>query len=186
MKIVNLVFFYLLIVTNKSKIYNVCDLYYTLKFLGMDPFKRIYAEQYVCAADYSSKLDTFYYENTKGIPRYGIFQLSGLEWCDNGRHKSPNKCNKSCNNFLDDDVTDDALCVKKVVESTLDMRAWPVYKKYCTRTLVNRYYLKCLFGRSGRLSQKRKGFRSLWIPSKDFRSEKVQSKGGWLRSLPNA
>ncbi|XP_042311300.1 lysozyme C, milk isozyme-like [Sceloporus undulatus] len=114
----------------------------------------------VCAADYSSNLDTFYYENTKGIPRYGIFQLSGLEWCDNGRHKSPNRCNISCDMFLDDDVTDDALCVKKVVASTLDMRAWPVYKKYCTRTMVNRYYLSCLFGRPVLSSQKKEGIQA--------------------------
>ncbi|XP_078242574.1 lysozyme C, milk isozyme-like [Pogona vitticeps] len=145
MTIIYFALFYLFIVTNKTKVFRVCELYYELKHLGMDPFKGIYSEEYVCMADYSSRLDTLYYENTRGIPRYGIFQLSGIEWCDNGRHKSENKCNTSCDNFLDDDVTDDALCVKKVVESTMDMSAWPVFKKYCTKQVTFRYFRQCLF-----------------------------------------
>ncbi|XP_077777382.1 lysozyme C, milk isozyme-like [Podarcis muralis] len=102
--------------------------------------------QHLCAADQSSKLDTFYYENIDGVPRYGIFQLSGLEWCDNGRHSSQNKCHTLCDNFLDDNITDDALCVKTIVNSTKDMTAWPLYEKYCDEGRVNRYYIKCLFG----------------------------------------
>ncbi|XP_062827727.1 lysozyme C, milk isozyme [Anolis carolinensis] len=182
MKLINFAFFYLLFVTNKSKIHHACDVYYTLKLLGMDPFNRIYSEQFVCAADYSSKLDTFYYENTRGTPRYGIFQISGLEWCNNGRHKSPNKCNTSCDNFLDDDIVDDALCVKKIVASTKNMKAWPVYQKYCTRTIVNRYYLACLFGKSMDLPQKRNKSTPRKIPASGAGSKKTQGPGGWLRA----
>ncbi|XP_062975045.1 lysozyme C, milk isozyme-like [Elgaria multicarinata webbii] len=156
MKAVELALFYLLIATNKAKVYHACDLYYTLKLLGLDPFNSIFSEDYVCAADYTSRLDTLYYENTRGIPHYGIFQLSGLEWCNNGRHFSQNKCNISCDKFLDDDVTDDALCVKKIVESTKDMRAWPLYEKYCTQHVVMLYYIKCLFKRGERTNSLQK------------------------------
>uniref|UniRef100_A0A8D0BDQ6 lysozyme n=1 Tax=Salvator merianae TaxID=96440 RepID=A0A8D0BDQ6_SALMN len=83
-------------ITNEARKVRICDLYYTLKLSGLDPFKGIYSEQYVCAADKSSQLNTLYYENIDGIPRYGIFQLSGLEWCNNGRHASQNKCKTSC------------------------------------------------------------------------------------------
>ncbi|XP_063152685.1 lysozyme C, milk isozyme-like [Candoia aspera] len=155
MKVILLALLCLLIARQKAKVYDVCDLYYMLKFFRMDPFKGIYSEQYVCAADYSSRLDTLYYENVDGVPRYGIFQLSGLEWCDNGRHPTQNKCNSSCDLFLDDDIQDDALCVKKVVQSTMDMRAWPLYLKYCNKYMVRHYYLKCLFGRSHGTPQKR-------------------------------
>ena len=37
--------FYLFIVTNKAKVFRVCELYYELKHLGMDPFKGIYSEE---------------------------------------------------------------------------------------------------------------------------------------------
>ncbi|XP_070592899.1 lysozyme C-like [Erythrolamprus reginae] len=137
----------------KAKIIEICDLYYILKFYRMDPFKGIYSEQFVCAADYSSRLDTLYYENVYGIPRYGIFQISGFEWCDNGRHYSPNRCNMSCDLLLDDDIEDDALCAKKIVERTKDMRAWPLYLKYCNKKTVQFYYIKCLFGKKHPRSQ---------------------------------
>uniref|UniRef100_A0A670ZAG5 Uncharacterized protein n=1 Tax=Pseudonaja textilis TaxID=8673 RepID=A0A670ZAG5_PSETE len=96
MKVIFFTLFCLLIARQKAKVFDVCDLYYILKFFQMDPFKGIYSEQFVCAADYSSRLDTLYYENIRGVPRYGIFQLSGLEWCDNGRHPTQNRCNISC------------------------------------------------------------------------------------------
>ncbi|KAJ7317588.1 hypothetical protein JRQ81_003750 [Phrynocephalus forsythii] len=172
MKTVCLALFYLFVVTNKAKVFHACDLYYELKLLGMDPFKGFYSEQYVCTADYSSRLDTLYYENTRGIPRYGIFQLSGLEWCDNGRHKSQNKCNTSCDNFLDDSVIDDALCVKMVVESTMDMSAWPVFKKYCTKEVTFRYFRGCLFGKA---RQTRQLSKLMMNPAAEDRSKLVPS-----------
>ncbi|XP_026539906.1 lysozyme C, milk isozyme-like [Notechis scutatus] len=121
----------------------------------MDPFKGIYSEQFVCAADYSSRLDTLYYENVWGVPRYGIFQLSGLEWCDNGRHPTQNRCNVSCDLFLDDDIQDDTLCVKKIVQRTKDMRAWPLYLKYCNKQTISYYYMQCLFGKNHGTPKKR-------------------------------
>nr|XP_034996435.1 sperm acrosome-associated protein 5-like [Zootoca vivipara] len=130
MKVVPFTLFCLfLAIAYEAKVYSICDFYYALKPLGLDPFKGIFAEQYLCAADQSSKLDTFYYENIDGVPRYGIFQLSGLEWCDNGRHSSQNKCHTHCDNFLDDNITDDVLCVKTIVNSTEDMSAWPLCRE---------------------------------------------------------
>uniref|UniRef100_A0A803STQ7 Lysozyme n=1 Tax=Anolis carolinensis TaxID=28377 RepID=A0A803STQ7_ANOCA len=88
--------FCLLIVASEARTFQLCELFYYLRILGLDNYRNVPLSHFVCAADYSSKLDTFYYENTRGTPRYGIFQISGLEWCNNGRHKSPNKCNTSC------------------------------------------------------------------------------------------
>uniref|UniRef100_A0A670K5D9 Uncharacterized protein n=1 Tax=Podarcis muralis TaxID=64176 RepID=A0A670K5D9_PODMU len=96
MKVLILSILSLLAVANEARLFERCELAGVLRRYGLDGFGGYTLNDYLCAADQSSKLDTFYYENIDGVPRYGIFQLSGLEWCDNGRHSSQNKCHTLC------------------------------------------------------------------------------------------
>uniref|UniRef100_A0A670KAW7 Uncharacterized protein n=1 Tax=Podarcis muralis TaxID=64176 RepID=A0A670KAW7_PODMU len=50
----------------------------------------------VCMAGFPANYNTEYYETEEGVPHYGLFHLSGQEWCFNERRPSQNKCNISC------------------------------------------------------------------------------------------
>ncbi|KAL6111113.1 lalba [Pungitius sinensis] len=45
---------------------------------------------------------------------YGLFQLSNQVVCSDGASPSYNICSMSCNNLIDDDLSDDLQCVTKV------------------------------------------------------------------------
>uniref|UniRef100_A0A8D0BHX7 lysozyme n=1 Tax=Salvator merianae TaxID=96440 RepID=A0A8D0BHX7_SALMN len=78
----------------------------------------------LCLVLFSSSFDTAHYEYTNGNPYYGLFHFSGLKWCDNGRHPTQNICKIDCDEFLDDDITDDIECAKIVSRSKAGMLSW--------------------------------------------------------------
>ncbi|XP_075948135.1 lysozyme c-1 [Anarhichas minor] len=45
---------------------------------------------------------------------YGLFQLSNLLACSDGTTPSPDICSMDCNDFIDDDISDDLKCLLKV------------------------------------------------------------------------
>ncbi|KAH0628951.1 hypothetical protein JD844_010616 [Phrynosoma platyrhinos] len=95
----HLVFFLLLLPANRARKFQLCELYYKLRLLGMDGFYGYEAKQLVCLSQFPAEANTRYYAvDHRDVPYYGIFQLSGHEWCDNGRHASKNKCKTSCDN----------------------------------------------------------------------------------------
>ncbi|XP_042310617.1 alpha-lactalbumin-like isoform X2 [Sceloporus undulatus] len=99
----------------------------------------------VCLAQFPADANTQYYAvDHRDVPYYGIFQLSGHEWCNNGRHTTKNKCKTSCNNFLDDDIRDDAQCLKKaLIEHGL--KYWKHYRKNCTYAALRLYSFHCSY-----------------------------------------
>ncbi|XP_066468835.1 lysozyme C, milk isozyme-like [Tiliqua scincoides] len=136
MKACVLVLFCLLIATKEAKVFKKCELYSYLKKLGLDRFHGFRLDHWICLALFSSKFDTAHYEFDGKAPYYGIFQLSGLIWCSNGRHFSENRCQIDCDRFLDDDITDDVLCAKKVISQNIqEMMSWPRYAEYCTLSM---------------------------------------------------
>uniref|UniRef100_A0A8D2L0X9 lysozyme n=1 Tax=Varanus komodoensis TaxID=61221 RepID=A0A8D2L0X9_VARKO len=83
----------LFLIGNEAKVFQICELFYLLKSLGLEQ----YHDFNVCAALFSSHLNTQYYTNQEKKPTYGLFQINGLEWCGNNRFPSKNRCNMTCN-----------------------------------------------------------------------------------------
>ncbi|XP_067321669.1 lysozyme C-like isoform X1 [Anolis sagrei] len=145
MKAFHLVLFVLLLIGNAARKFELCELYYKLRALGMDGFRGIEVKKLVCLSQFPAEGNTRHYAvDHRNIPYYGIFQLSGHEWCDNGRHTTQNKCNTSCNNFLDDNIRDDVQCLKKVL-TEYRINHWRHYKNNCNLNTLRIYNLKCAF-----------------------------------------
>ncbi|MPC27841.1 Lysozyme C, milk isozyme [Portunus trituberculatus] len=71
----------------------------------------------VCIAQYESTFNTKAHnkQNSDGSQDYGLFQLNNKYWCGN-THK--NECNMPCEALLDEDITDDVRCMKKIIRET--------------------------------------------------------------------
>lgn len=72
-------------------------------------------------------------KGSNGNNRYGLFQISSKEWCKEGRKGG--MCNARCEDFLDDNITDDVECVKKVYNRD-GFKHWPGWVQTC-RTQSN-------------------------------------------------
>ncbi|RVE76565.1 hypothetical protein OJAV_G00010010 [Oryzias javanicus] len=59
-------------------------------------------------------------ENDGVWAMYGLFQLSSPQFCSSGENATPNICQTSCSNFIDDDITDDISCVLKILTDLLE------------------------------------------------------------------
>ncbi|XP_032372780.1 conserved oligomeric Golgi complex subunit 8 isoform X2 [Etheostoma spectabile] len=77
-------------------------------------------------------------EKTKQRPLglYGIFQLSDETFCNSGYRSSRNKCNTTCDAFIDDDISDDIRCFVKTGQ-------WGSFLKSASREC--RYNTKTFF-----------------------------------------
>ncbi|XP_055679781.1 lysozyme-like [Lutzomyia longipalpis] len=77
--------------------------------------------------------------NSNGSFDYGLFQINENYWCKVGQ--AGNDCNIDCNDLLDDDLTDDLKCVKKIY-ARHGFSAWNGWKKWCQGTLPT--YRECM------------------------------------------
>ncbi|XP_058124828.1 lysozyme c-1-like [Anopheles coustani] len=59
---------------------------------------------------------------------YGIFQINSKTWCREGRKGGT--CNKACEDFLTDDVSDDIECAKKIYQES-GFGAWKGWVNKC-------------------------------------------------------
>ncbi|XP_062827726.1 lysozyme C-2-like [Anolis carolinensis] len=135
--------FCLLIVASEARTFQLCELFYYLRILGLDNYRNVPLSHYVCLAWFPSKMNTEYYEFADGISHYGIFRLKSTESCNNGRSRSTNTCKINCNMFLDDDITDDVECLKKLITNKLE--PWPHFKKYCNRNRIGYIFTQCTY-----------------------------------------
>ncbi|KAJ7317589.1 hypothetical protein JRQ81_003751 [Phrynocephalus forsythii] len=145
MKALGASLFCLLFAVNEARVFELCELFYLLRSLGLDNYQNIDVKHFVCVALFPSKMNTHYYENENGHPYYGIFHLKGTEWCSNGKDKSPNKCTMDCNKLLDDDIKDDVACVKQVASSKAGMKSWTHYNDDCTTDVLSYIFMRCTF-----------------------------------------
>ncbi|XP_061477710.1 lysozyme C, milk isozyme-like [Rhineura floridana] len=143
MNALDFAFFCLLIVATESKKYLKCQLHDELIIRGLDGYHGIGIGHWLCLVLFSSQFDTAHYEFTDGHPYYGLFYLSGLLWCDNGRHPTKNGCNIDCEKFLDDNIADDIECVKKVSASKKGMFVWKTFEEYCIHPMPSILYWEC-------------------------------------------
>ncbi|XP_075409417.1 alpha-lactalbumin [Tenrec ecaudatus] len=101
----------------------------------LDGYRSITLSEWICIIFHMSGCDTQTIINYNGSTTYGLFQISNKFWCrDNQFPQSWDICDISCDKFLDDDLTDDIKCVKKILESE-GIGYWPAYKPLCSDNL---------------------------------------------------
>ncbi|XP_017471926.1 PREDICTED: uncharacterized protein LOC108363157 [Rhagoletis zephyria] len=93
---------------------------------------------WVCIAQHESHFDTSAVGrlNADGSADHGIFQVSDLYWCSHDRYGSGKACGLQCTKLLDNDITDDVRCVKRIHGEHARLSgdgftAWSVYNQHC-------------------------------------------------------
>nr|XP_019560431.2 lysozyme c-1-like isoform X2 [Aedes albopictus] len=116
----------LLATLNEAKIFKKCDL---AKELGKSGISRTFHGNWICLANAESGLDTTKLTQLPNLTAsYGIFQINSKQWCRSGRKGGV--CNMKCEDFLDDNITNDIECVK-IIQSRLGFNGWPIWVKKC-------------------------------------------------------
>uniref|UniRef100_A0A8C5MI23 Lysozyme n=1 Tax=Leptobrachium leishanense TaxID=445787 RepID=A0A8C5MI23_9ANUR len=87
-----------LCMSGQAKVFTKCELATTLKNGGLDGY---YATAWP----------------TVSVTRdYGVFQMNSYWWCNDGRTSGAvSACNISCSSLMDDSISDDITCAKRVV-----------------------------------------------------------------------
>ncbi|XP_037703370.1 alpha-lactalbumin [Choloepus didactylus] len=110
-----------------------CELSQMLK--DLDGYRNITLPEWICTIFHSSAYDTQTMVNNKDSTEYGLFQISNKIWCsDHQIPQSRNICDIACNKFLDDDLTDDIMCAKKIMDSE-GIGYWLAHKPLCSDNL---------------------------------------------------
>ncbi|XP_073070328.1 lysozyme C, milk isozyme-like [Manis javanica] len=129
----------------EAKIFSKCELAHVLKAAGMDGYYGYSLEDWVCLAQYESNFNTraFNGDNANGSSDYGLFQLNNKWWCKDSKHSSANACNTLCSKFMDDNISDDISCAKRVVKDPNGMSAWVAWVKHCKGKDLSTYLASC-------------------------------------------
>ncbi|KAK2503974.1 hypothetical protein MC885_004869 [Smutsia gigantea] len=100
----------------QAKQFTKCELSQVLR--DMDGYGSITLPEWICTIFHISGYDTQTIVNNSGSTEYGLFQINNKLWCrDNQNPQSRNICDISCDKFLDDDLTDDMMCAKKILDN---------------------------------------------------------------------
>ncbi|KAM8804283.1 lysozyme C, milk isozyme-like [Rhynchonycteris naso] len=128
-----------------AKVFTKCELAQKLKAKGMDGFHGYSLANWVCMAQHESDFNTeaFNGKNDNGSSDYGLFQLNNRWWCSDSKHPSVNACATTCSNFLDDNIDDDIICIKRAVKDPQGMSAWRAWEKHCKNTDLSQYLASC-------------------------------------------
>ncbi|XP_004468429.1 alpha-lactalbumin [Dasypus novemcinctus] len=110
-----------------------CELPQKLK--DIDGYRNVTLPEWICTTFHISGFDTQTIVNNNDSIEYGLFQISNKCWCrDDQNPLSKNICNTTCNKFLDDDLTDDIMCVKKILDIE-GIGYWSAHKALCSDKL---------------------------------------------------
>ncbi|RZC38089.1 Lys domain containing protein [Asbolus verrucosus] len=115
----------------EAKIFGKCEFANTIRGLG---FPEGEISTWVCIANYESHYDTNALNTQTGD--HGIFQISQIYWCSTSGSPGGG-CNARCSDFHDDDISNDATCVRIIFNehqqiSGNGFNAWTTYTAYCT------------------------------------------------------
>ncbi|KAM9230575.1 alpha-lactalbumin [Dugong dugon] len=117
----------------QAKQFTKCELSQVLK--DMAGYGGITLPEFICTIFHISGYDTQTMVDNNGSTEYGLFQISNTYWCrDHQIPQSKNICDISCDKFLDDDLTDDMICAKKILDSE-GIGYWPAHKPLCSEKL---------------------------------------------------
>nr|DBA22272.1 TPA: hypothetical protein GDO54_013311 [Pyxicephalus adspersus] len=75
---------------------------------------------------------------------YGMLQINSFWWCDDKETKGrKNLCGVLCEDLLDDDITDDLLCLKRIVKDPKGLKAWIPWTENCEGKDLSQYTKGC-------------------------------------------
>ncbi|XP_008851871.1 alpha-lactalbumin [Nannospalax galili] len=101
----------------------------------MDGYQGVSLLEWTCIVFHSSGYDTQAVVKNNGSTEYGLFQISDKFWCKSSLiPESENICGISCDKFLDDDLTDDIMCAKKIL-AIKGIDYWLAHKPLCSEKL---------------------------------------------------
>ncbi|XP_053689898.1 lysozyme c-1-like isoform X2 [Sabethes cyaneus] len=93
-----------------AKVFQKCPL---ARLLDSQQISRTLISNWICLVNAESGGDTSKKVSHDNLSAsYGIFQINSKEWCRVGRKGG--KCNKNCEAFLTDDISDDIDCAKLI------------------------------------------------------------------------
>ncbi|XP_060109410.1 lysozyme C, milk isozyme-like [Heteronotia binoei] len=138
-------FFFMLVTVNEARVYEKCELAMALRNGGLDGYYGYSLENWICMAYHESRYDSRAVGrgNSDGSVDYGIFQINSRWWCSNEEGRTANGCQTSCSSFLDDDISNDIECAKRVVRDPNRMDAWVAWRKYCKGRDLSQWIAGC-------------------------------------------
>ncbi|XP_058800191.1 uncharacterized protein LOC131669376 [Phymastichus coffea] len=112
---------------SQSQILNTCEVARELVRAGIS---RSFINNFVCLIQNESNFNTSKKTGPghKASFSYGIFQISSDEWCNAWRPGG--YCNKTCIDFLDNDIKDDIVCAEKIWKMR-GFKYWKSWEKKC-------------------------------------------------------
>ncbi|NP_999525.1 alpha-lactalbumin precursor [Sus scrofa] len=116
----------------QAKQFTKCELSQVLK--DMDGYGDITLPEWICTIFHISGYDTKTIVHDNGSTEYGLFQINNKLWCRDNQIQSKNICGISCDKFLDDDLTDDMMCAKKILDNE-GIDYWLAHKALCSEKL---------------------------------------------------
>ncbi|XP_032889376.1 lysozyme C, milk isozyme-like [Amblyraja radiata] len=132
-------------------IFEKCELAQLLLRHGLDGYRGYSLANWVCLVEHESGYNTRVVgRNRRGgktvSSDYGIFQISSTRWCRDGqttrRRNTDDSCGRSCQDFINENITDDIECAKKVVLPQ-GMNAWYSWKKKCKQSTLTKFLKEC-------------------------------------------
>ncbi|XP_066583186.1 lysozyme-like [Prorops nasuta] len=112
---------------SESKILTPCE---AVQQLTRAHISKTFMSNWVCLMQSESGMNTRLITGPKSASSYsyGVFQINSAKWCTRGRRGGV--CNKRCEDFADDDITDDIECAK-IIQDTEGFKAWDGWMKKC-------------------------------------------------------
>ena len=100
-----------------------------LSKLLQEKFNKSFLSNWICLVQYESNFETAKVGNiTSGGFKYGLFQISGKEYCTVGRKGG--LCNKKCEDFTNDNIDDDIECATLTFQNE-GFKYWSGWKNHC-------------------------------------------------------
>lgn len=127
-----------------SKSYTSCELANELIQVYNFTFEE--TKNLICIAKKLSNLNT----NVIGGDKYGIFQINHF-YCNGNNKNEENTCDVKCEDLLNDDISDDIECTRKIL-STRGLSAWRYNKKQGCHKILDKFDKDC----NKKLSKKEK------------------------------
>lgn len=110
------------------KVFQQCNFVKELYENHIVPVNEIY--KHVCVSQYGSN-SSYNTTGHSGNKEYlGIYNVGSEWWCSWDGHGDG--CNMNCNSLLDDDITDDVVCMQ-IIMAQHGVAGWSINNSYCLK-----------------------------------------------------
>ncbi|XP_077180527.1 lysozyme C-like [Paroedura picta] len=137
---------FLLLSVTEAKFFNRCDLALIMKYARLDTFGGGSIADWVCLVYHESRFNSRLVggtTNPAGGRNFGIFQINSYWWCSRGRSKPNFGCSIYCKSLIDDDITDDIICAKRIASGSAGLNAWLGWTDNCKGRDNSRWVRNC-------------------------------------------